>query len=436
MLRILGVILAVCLSVSAAVAGLHDTYLKKAADLAWLGDASALLAHFETPAFEKAVADPDALHKLAMTLDMRIRILTVRGCDAVDGVLGALLPHAEALLEKEPNAARAAYIWAALTTAQQRSRCLRGGKPDLSRWNKAIWLAQLVYAGGTQKKASGVQILGWIGQLVAQKDADEAALLKFADEIVKELLALDPKDRAVLAAEGQLFLDKARAALARRRKKDAQALVEAGLATLERHIEAGDTEKTLGRAHTELVTFANDANLGIKTPYLVESGVSRLSLVPYTVPAASSWEAGNPGHATQILAISQFGPEGRATRALVLRAFQHGTPYDAAGTGVGVDGSNAKGLAAAYSDTMYRALTATTKKRPVKRGRAGKGWPKGQYFRHVGTDATGRWVRKTVAFVSSKRLGHTIQLIVSEYEDETAPDSEFLFVLKSLTIPN
>lgn len=428
-------ILVMCLWVSTVLAGPHDQFLEKAKDIGWSGDASALLEHFQTPAFEKAAQDPGALHHLSMNLDSSIRILTVRGGDAVDEIFQEILPHAEALLEREPNTQRAAYIWASLSIAHERSLSLRGRKPDLQRWNRAVRLTLLVYEGTTQQVDTGLQVVRWVGQLAVLDDVNEVALLESADHIMQELLEANEGDQTVFACEGQLCLHKARAALTHGRKKDAKTIVAAGLAALERHIEQGDSQKMLGCAHTELVTFANDSKLRIKTRYRVEKGLSARGLVPYTIPRASSWGAGRAVETPQILTISQFGPEGRATRTIVLRAFKHGVPYDAMGTGEGIDGRNVKKMAEGLYGRAIWDLDPVTDRRRVKKGRAGKGWPTGYHYRIVGTDPVGRWVRSTVSFISSKSLGYTIELAVSEYEDEAQLDSEFQFVLTSLKIP-
>ena len=86
-------------------------------------------------------------------------------------------------------------------------------------------MALLVNKTTSQPKKTGLQVLRWIGQLLVYEGADEAELLKSAEEIRKQLLEAHEEDRTVLACMGQWSLHKARAAVTRRRRKDAAAEV-------------------------------------------------------------------------------------------------------------------------------------------------------------------------------------------------------------------
>ena len=428
--------LVAALGVRGAGAGGFDPWLTAIHEALVRGDGEAIVRRLKDSAFGGAMRDPATLRTLAMEFEGYSRLLTLRGDGAaIDEAFAILLPAADRLHAASPQGVEPTFVWACFNSTHQRLLGLRRLPVDLARWKEVIDVALRVLADAPPDASRSMQVVRWIGEYAEQKEADATDLLAKAEKILEDTHRADEANTGVTATAAPFYRSKARFALLRGRRKDAETYLETGLGFVTPHLGPTDPERRVGHAHTDLITLAHDLKMDVGDDYRTEERRTKDDLFAYRLPISISWQVQPLANEQQVLVLMQFGPEGHSLRGITVVAYDHRISYDIGNVGKLIPGSNAKMLAehkALYWAGMFRTLDEQT---PVKVAKPCAGLRAGPQFRVSGEATSGEWTRMTDTLLSSKRLGRTIELVVTEFEDGDMGRSELEYVLSSLAIP-
>ncbi len=434
MIRVLCGIVVLCAFAAPAHAERGAKSLK-AQKLTQAGDARGLLKLLEDPANAVLLEDTDSLFYLCVDIYAQTRILTARGGDTIDEIFEVVLPRARALREQDARGQRGLRSWASIFHAQQWSLHLRGRSVDPDEWLVAVQIGIRLCQVGAENSSAVVATARTIGQYASVKGVDAKPLLEMGDQLLAEAVAKHPEDTGFLAHVGAFWLHKTRAALVHEGKRAAKRIATEGLAAIEEYIETGDEYGHLAQAHTDLLTFAIDHKLGVCAKYRVKPCISLREFVTLKVPTGSLWTVDPNVKEPTILSVNQYTAEGHIFRTISVRALEHGQLYDPLQTGVGVDARSAKGLAECLCERLAWELDPLVKRSKVRKGRPRRGWPLGYHFQGIGSIQSNQWIRKTITLIPCRKIGHTLELSVSEYEDAPEYGADFEYVLTSLKLP-
>lgn len=434
----LALVLGVCLVVPAR-AGPHDSWLKQFHEDASWGRGEVLLKQVRDPSFERIAKDPEALFNVCGSLCKFGRILTARSAEHIDEIHEIVLPYAQTRLSLRPLQADDVYAWACVVIAIERSLVARGRKPDLERWHDAVKLALEARELVPDREDVALDLVRWCGELATLRKSSTELCLENADRILSELLAAGNPNWRVVSAAGHFYEQKARAAVARGKKRDALVIIDEGLAFVEKYLDAtprmDDPRNFLPRARCNLITTARELKLKCKSCYRVEEMQTKGEFLTAKVPESGTWQTTPPNHELVVFLLAQFSPEGKSARSIKVRALGHGTLYDMDGAGEGVLADNAKMISERTRNGIMWTMQTVHEEGKVRKGRPAKSWPTGYHFTVVGTDSQGVWTRNTVVTTSSRKLDQTFQFVVTEWEDNDDGRCELEFVLASLRPP-